>query len=274
MPICRPVLRRGSKGAAVRELQDLLSVPIDGDFGSETYSTLRIVQRAHDLVPDGICGPMTWAALTSEPYCSELRGVDVSGFTSLTPEQWRTYFERDKYRFAIARLTTGRAPDEKGPGHLQNASGAGFTLLGGYGWLRGDQDAEEQAAVLIEACDRVENKIGIPISTWIDAEDRSSAEPWPRAAYARTCVDVFTILREKRPKTGTYIGPWFAKQIRHAAPQALATLAEGPLWISDYTPPVDLISEWSAWTIWQMKGGTFDLNVFDGDEESFRKSLL
>ena len=59
-----------------------------------------------------------------------------------------------------------------------------------------------------------------------------------------------------------------------AAGAILERVLEGPLWISDYTPPVDLISEWSAWTIWQMKGGTFDLNVFDGDEESFKKSLL
>lgn len=43
-----------------------------------------------------------------------------------------------------------------------------------------------------------------------------------------------------------------------AAGAILERVLEGPLWISDYTPPVDLISEWSAWTIWQMKGGTFD----------------
>ena len=66
-----PTLRLGSKGEAVREMQQKLlqageALPrygADGDFGSETLAAVRSFQRRHGLVVDGICGPKTWAKL-------------------------------------------------------------------------------------------------------------------------------------------------------------------------------------------------------------------
>jgi putative chitinase len=63
-----PLLRRGSKGAAVAELQRLLAaaghqVAADGDFGPGTEAAVRALQAAKGLAADGVAGPMTWAAL-------------------------------------------------------------------------------------------------------------------------------------------------------------------------------------------------------------------
>lgn len=64
----RPVLRNGSRGEYVRELQQLLSAAgfackIDGVFGAETRSAVRTYQAVAGLSVDGIVGPKTWAEL-------------------------------------------------------------------------------------------------------------------------------------------------------------------------------------------------------------------
>lgn len=65
------LLKRGSKGAAVRELQTLLNrlsnwpgkLIVDGEFGAATESAVRTLQGMHGLVIDGVAGPQTLMAL-------------------------------------------------------------------------------------------------------------------------------------------------------------------------------------------------------------------
>jgi len=60
----RPTLRRGAQGDLVKEVQTKLKLtPADGLFGSHTEAAIREFQRGKDMVPDGIIGPKTWAAL-------------------------------------------------------------------------------------------------------------------------------------------------------------------------------------------------------------------
>jgi putative chitinase len=64
----RPVLRRGSKGNAVVDLQRLLRklgfmVAVDADFGVGTEVAVAAFQRAQQLDADGIVGRDTWTAL-------------------------------------------------------------------------------------------------------------------------------------------------------------------------------------------------------------------
>lgn len=49
-------LRRGDRGADVRELQRALKVPADGVFGRRTARAVRRYQRRHDLRPTGVVG--------------------------------------------------------------------------------------------------------------------------------------------------------------------------------------------------------------------------
>lgn len=62
-PTTKPTLRQGSKGTAVRELQQILGVTVDGDFGPKTKAAVIAFQKAQGLVGDGIVGPYTHEAL-------------------------------------------------------------------------------------------------------------------------------------------------------------------------------------------------------------------
>lgn len=66
-----PLIKKGSKGAAVRKLQEILiskgyscgSYGADSDFGSATDAAVRAFQKDHGLVADGEVGPLTWGVL-------------------------------------------------------------------------------------------------------------------------------------------------------------------------------------------------------------------
>lgn len=63
------LLRRGSKGAAVRDLQSRLNqaliqpIRVDGDYGEATEGAVCVFQTLTGLVADGIAGPQTQTAL-------------------------------------------------------------------------------------------------------------------------------------------------------------------------------------------------------------------
>lgn len=72
--ISLPILRKGSKGAAVKALQALLNgygftdanekaLALDGNFGTATLYALKAYQEAKGLDVDGYCGMQTWASL-------------------------------------------------------------------------------------------------------------------------------------------------------------------------------------------------------------------
>ena len=96
VPGWRPTIRRGSKGPEVGECQTMLvklgydigACGIDGDFGRATEKAVREFQGDHQLVVDGVVGPMTWDALDkavaqlnpAEPvtYSVIIHGLDLT----------------------------------------------------------------------------------------------------------------------------------------------------------------------------------------------------
>jgi nucleoid-associated protein YgaU len=65
-----PTVKKGSKGEAVKGLQNALKIrspqyigAIDGDFGPATESAVKQFQRDSGLAEDGIAGQRTWEAL-------------------------------------------------------------------------------------------------------------------------------------------------------------------------------------------------------------------
>lgn len=61
------ILKRGSKGSEVAEVQTLLGgLTADGIFGKKTEAAVRAFQAANGLKVDGIVGKQTWAALLGE----------------------------------------------------------------------------------------------------------------------------------------------------------------------------------------------------------------
>ena len=63
----RPVLRRGSTGSEVAEVQAQLGATVDGVFGPNTEARVKEFQLQSGLTADGIVGPATWAALAAKP---------------------------------------------------------------------------------------------------------------------------------------------------------------------------------------------------------------
>lgn len=58
-----PTLKRGMQGKAVRDLQMLLGINADGIYGCLTETAVRLYQKQHGLLEDGVCGEKTWAEL-------------------------------------------------------------------------------------------------------------------------------------------------------------------------------------------------------------------
>ena len=58
------LLRQGDRGPNVRWLQEQLGISVDGVFGRGTKAALKSFQQKHRLKADGICGRITWTALT------------------------------------------------------------------------------------------------------------------------------------------------------------------------------------------------------------------
>ena len=55
-----PVLQSGAEGSAVRCLQAILGVAVDGDFGKNTKTALKTFQKNVGIDDDGCCGQNTW----------------------------------------------------------------------------------------------------------------------------------------------------------------------------------------------------------------------
>ena len=98
VPPSQPLLRRGSNGLAVVDLQTRLATfgfspgTADGIFGSLTETAVKNFQRSRGLAADGIVGAQTWGALltttvpkppvpagsTGEPQVTIASGVLIS----------------------------------------------------------------------------------------------------------------------------------------------------------------------------------------------------
>lgn len=89
------MLKRGMKGAAVKRLQKQLKARgfdpglADGDFGGGTEAALRAFQLSEGLVPDGIAGPRSLAALElakpADIWPDVLPGVSVQAVSQMFP---------------------------------------------------------------------------------------------------------------------------------------------------------------------------------------------
>src|SRR6187549_394392 len=60
----KPTLRRGSFGQDVAAWQRAIGITADGIFGHQTDLATRKWQADHNLEPDGVVGPITWASVS------------------------------------------------------------------------------------------------------------------------------------------------------------------------------------------------------------------
>ena len=57
------ILRKGSRGKEVKDLQEFLGLAADGVFGPKTHNKVCEWQSENNLAVDGIVGPATWNAM-------------------------------------------------------------------------------------------------------------------------------------------------------------------------------------------------------------------
>ena len=57
------LLKKGSRGPDVRELQEVLGLAADGIFGSGTEAAVKKFQKENNLAVDGLVGQGTWEML-------------------------------------------------------------------------------------------------------------------------------------------------------------------------------------------------------------------
>ena len=57
------VIKKGSKGNEVKEIQIFLGIIADGIFGQKTHNKICTWQAENNLTVDGIVGPLTWNAM-------------------------------------------------------------------------------------------------------------------------------------------------------------------------------------------------------------------
>lgn len=134
-------LKRGSTGDDVRTLQGFIGVTVDGIFGKNTLAAVKGFQAEHGLKADGICGPLTWAALFEEHPTEDkvIACEDLKQFSS--PHGSMIYGPNSAYStyksggcgvtsFAIVQRAYGLCPDgESATKTIQR--------LGKYSWEHG-----------------------------------------------------------------------------------------------------------------------------------------
>ena len=90
------LLKVGSKGPLVKELQRALGIGADGIFGKGTESSVKLFQKENNLTIDGLVGSSTWEAIgidtDSEASAQESEYTTKDGLTID-----RQYLDKDEY---------------------------------------------------------------------------------------------------------------------------------------------------------------------------------
>ena len=87
------LLKKGSRGSNVKELQEALGLSADGVFGPGTEKAVKQFQQTNGLGVDGLVGKNTWEAIV---------GVD----TDLTGTEWDAASDKDGKLEALGWYTT------------------------------------------------------------------------------------------------------------------------------------------------------------------------
>ena len=98
------VLKIGSRGSEVKDLQEYLKITADGIFGKGTEKAVKEFQSANNLVMDGIVGPATLDIMglvstdNSEKIFTTKNGLVVNRYY-LPPGEYKDGITKKSYVF-------------------------------------------------------------------------------------------------------------------------------------------------------------------------------
>jgi hypothetical protein len=131
----KPTLKRGSKGQYVRDLQAILGITVDGDFGPKTEAAVRAFQARTGLVVDGKVGAYTWAELAS-PVKSEAPMPPLPVVVPSWPQYALKFFKDAGWSDVAARALTASLIWESG-GNVSNPDTIRWDAVGDRGKSHG-----------------------------------------------------------------------------------------------------------------------------------------
>lgn len=133
VPAQQPTLQRGSRGPAVRVLQESLTKlgykpgPVDGIFGPLTEEAVKTFQDDWHIDADGIVGPVTWGAIAkalaaqSPPAASGIPGEPAD----LPAPEKHAPTEEIPYDLIVEMVPMGPAPgDAQGEASINTTDGS------------------------------------------------------------------------------------------------------------------------------------------------------
>jgi len=93
------LLKQGSSGNKVKDLQRKLGITVDGDFGPKTKKAVIRFQLLKNLKPDGLVGAETWASLMGAPVV--LEAADES--TDSNEQYFTTRFDQTIHKYYLPK---------------------------------------------------------------------------------------------------------------------------------------------------------------------------
>lgn len=205
---------------------------------------------------------------------TEVLGIDVSKWQGQVLWPLVLNDAAPEVKFVVARASCGRTED---PRFVEYVNGVyGRRVLGAYHFYMGKQNSDAQAEKFLYELDkagliapktwRMKSKVLPPI---LDVEHASGAPSAEELLHWLSVVEKETHLC---PWIYTCVGWWMGKD----GPGKDERFARYPLWVADYTPPIDIPLPWTDWIMHQrtntgvVNGITtkVDVNVFNGDEET------
>lgn len=183
-------IKKGSKGDAVKTLQNCLGLKADGIFGTLTEDAVKVFQKANNLVSDGIVGTKTWEKLLSSKEPQKIAQTsrkikEVILHCSATPEgkdysvstikQWHLQrgFSDIGYHYVISNDSKGTVnvgrPETVAGAHCtgHNSCSIGVCYVGGLATDRKtakDTRTEVQKQSLYQLVDDIIAKYGLSIN--------------------------------------------------------------------------------------------------------------
>lgn len=288
-------LKEGASGADVTRLQQLLTAAgfpcdADGSFGPQTDGMLRMFQRAHGLVVDGIAGPVTMALLdpsTPKPTPAParfLRGIDVSYAQGTV--NWDAV-KASGIDFAFMKATEGLTlVDSRFKQNWTGAKAAGVIRAPYHFYQIAKRRPADQAAHFMNTVQPLLEKGDMTCAMDLELETTKQVVSSGGTYYfdgvtasdmnadARTFLNAVTTATQKT--SALYSGLQILVPMRPAA-----EFANNPLWDAnwDVSQP-KLAAPWTAWTWWQYRVGTcpgiagaVDLDYFNGMLTDLQKFL-